>query len=384
MEKIKVAVIPSWYPNGQDRLMGQYHIEFSEALAEAGVDVSMLVVERARLKRPISFLLSGKARTDRHSGFSAYVQRQLNISPISFKLQQKSYERALHAAYLQYSSIHGKPDIIHAMVSVPAGYAACRLGREIGVPVVVTEHASYFKRFFTGAEKPYGDTVLKNARLTAVSHYMAEQFKNDLNTDCEVLPNVVDTAVFKPSAGKRGGRLTAVVECALRQGKRIDDAAAAIKLLMQSGRVADARLIVIGDGFKQAEYKEAVERIGMAEYTQFVGRKSKAEIAEIFKTADLMIVASQLETFCIPAIEALAAGLPVVSTRCRGPEEFLTEPCGELCPVGDIQAMADAVYKVYTNLNSYDPQVLAKTAAAFSKQAVAEKAIDIYKKILED
>lgn len=385
MEKIKVAVIPSWYPNGEDRLMGQYHIEFSEALAEAGAEVSMLVVERVRLQKPLEYLFGKKYRVAKHNGFDAYIRRQLNVAPISFKLQQKQYYKALFAAYKRYEAEHGRPDILHAMVSVPAGYAACMLGRSIGVPVVVTEHASYYARFFEGREAPYGREVLNSAAMTAVSRFMADSISADYGVECSVLPNVVDTSVFKPTQARaEDGTLVAVVECALRRGKRIDDAARSLKLLMDSGRVANARLIVIGDGFKQDEYKQAVNDIGMSPYTDFVGRKNKAEMAEIFKTTDLMVVPSEFETFCIPAIEALAAGLPVVSTRCRGPEEFLTPECGELCPVGDTAAMADAIYKVYTHRADYKAEHLAEAAAAFSKHTVAQKAISLYNKIIKE
>ena len=53
---MKVLVIPTWYPSGEDKLMGIYHKEFTESLNNHGIDANILFIERNRLTKPIIIL----------------------------------------------------------------------------------------------------------------------------------------------------------------------------------------------------------------------------------------------------------------------------------------------------------------------------------------
>jgi hypothetical protein len=70
-------------------------------------------------------------------------------------------------------------------------------------------------------------------------------------------------------------------------------------------------------------YKEKVQNLGIMSYVTFHGRKTKEEISELLSLSDIFIIPSNYESFCITGLEALACGLPVVSTKCYGPEEYL-------------------------------------------------------------
>lgn len=377
---MNILVIPTWYPSGKDKLMGIYHKEFCEALAKReNIKVNMLFIERERLNNPLKYLFMPKNDIIEEKEYTTYIRRMLNVEPISFDLQLKRYVKVLDKAFKKYLKNNPKTDIIHAMVTLPAGYAACILGKKYNIPVVVTEHASYFKRFFEGKNKKYGDYVLKNATFTTVSNYMKKEMKNYTN-NCEVLPNLVNTDIF---LGKRKKiqDLRLVTVSALRQGKRIDDMIKAVKLLVEKD--LNPKLTIVGDGFLKDYYENKCHELGMDRYVNFIGRKNKEEIAKILLENNIFVISSEKETFCIPGIEALASGMPVVSTKCLGPEEYITDKCGKLVDVGDIKGLADAINEVYTHLEEYDVKELRKIADRYSRENVTKIAQKIYQKILK-
>ena len=93
---------------------------------------------------------------------------------------------------------------------------------------------------------------------------------------------------------------------------------------------------------EEAFYKKTASELGLNDIVSFVGRKTESEIAEILSQTDALLMASDIETFGIPAVEALATGVPVISTRCKGPESFLNDDCAEFCNVHDPKDMEDA------------------------------------------
>ena len=379
---MNILVIPSWYPSGKDKLMGIYHKEFCEALAKRkNINVNMLYIERERLNNPIKYLLMKKEYIINEKGYKTYIKRMLNVSKLNYDWQMKRYIKVLDKALQKYLKNNPKPDIIHAMVTLPAGYAACKLGKKYNIPIVITEHSSYFKRFFEGEDQKYGDFVLKHSTFTTVSNFMAKFMKKYISV-CEVLPNMVDTDIFMKKR-KKITELKLVTTSALRQGKRIDDIFKALKILVETKNL-NPKLTVIGDGFLENYYKNKCHELGMDKYVLFVGRKTKEEISKILLENNIFVIASEKETFCIPGIEALASGIPVVSTKCLGPEEYITDKCGKLVEVGNIKELADAIYDVYINIDKYDIKELRSIVQKYSNEFVIDKAIQIYQKVLEE
>lgn len=102
--------------------------------------------------------------------------------------------------------------------------------------------------------------------------------------------------------------------------------------------------LVIGAG--QCEFVDAVkahvEQLGIGSCFHFLGWRS--DIPDILRASDVLVVASDQESFGRTVVEAMATELPVVATRCGGPEEIIVDrQTGYLVPIDDPRAMADAV-----------------------------------------
>lgn len=374
---MKVLVIPTWYPNGEDKLMGIYHKEFTENLNNYGISADMLFIDRQRLSNPIKYLFMRKKIIDNEINYKVYIYRMLNLSPISFKLQLKSYVKKMDKAFKTYLKYNDLPDILHAHVTVPAGYAACLLGKKYNIPVVVTEHCGNVERFYNGdILKEYGTYVLNNSTYSTVSNYMKNVVLK-YTDNCEVIPNLVNITPFNNNSKRKLTKTFKLVSvCALREGKRLDIAFKAIKILVKKG--LDIHLDIIGDGFYENYYINLCNELNLNKYVSFLGRKNKFEIAGILKKEHTLLISSELESFGIPGIEAMASGLPIISTDCLGPPEYINKDIGVICKVNDPADMANKIEYMISNYSKYDSKKIKEQANKYSPEVVIKNTIKIY------
>lgn len=378
---MKVLVIPSWYPEGNDKLMGIYHKDYCKAISD-NVDVDMLYIYRQSIKYPIKYLFMKKYEIDDEKAYKVYKHKMLDFSKINYDLQMHLYYKKVEKAYKKYIKNHSKPDILHAQVIIPAGYAVAKLGKKYNIPVVVTEHSSGFMKYFEGKDEKYSKYVLENAKMSTVSNYMKKEI-DKMTSGCEVLPNLVDTSIYNKKKKKKDKTLRLVCVSAFRVGKCIEDLINAVYILVKEKKI-DVHLDLVGDGYLMDYYKTVAKDLGVEDYITFHGKKTRDEISSILSNNDIFVVSSRLETFCIPGVEALASGLPVVSTSCLGPEEYIDEKCGELCKINNPVDMAEKIIKVSMKLDKYDTKYLKQVANRYSGKEISNKALKIYKEMCKN
>lgn len=155
-----------------------------------------------------------------------------------------------------------------------------------------------------------------------------------------LLPMPVDGARFHPDPEAR-------VPGRIGFSGRIDDPRKNIPLLLEAyarlrQQGVDVSLRLVG-GTVTAAISDAVRRFGLEGQVEFVPHVSADELAQHLRTLDFFVLPSHQEGLCIAALEAMACGVPVISTRCGGPEEFvLPGHSGQL--VGfDAEEMAQAI-----------------------------------------
>lgn len=379
---MKVLVIPTWYPSGEDKLMGQYHKDFTHGLNKYGVDADMLFIDRQRLSKPLKYLFMKKKSIDKEIDYDVYIYRMLNLNKFGFDFQLNRYVKKLDGAFKDYLKTHEKPDVIHAHVTVPAGYAACKLGKKYDIPIVVTEHCGDLERFYKREDlKEYGHYVLNNSCYSTVSKYMKDIVLK-YTDECLVIPNIVDTEIFKNDVKREiKGTFRLVSVCALREGKRLDIAFKAIKNLIDEGM--DIHFDIIGDGFYEKIYKEQVADLNLEKHVTFLGRMDKERISDAFIGEHALLISSELESFGIPGVEALAAGLPVITTDCLGPTEYVDESVGVICKVNDVTSLEEAIKDMIGDYSKYKRKDLEKRAQNYSEKKVILDTIKIYEEVIK-
>jgi glycosyltransferase involved in cell wall biosynthesis len=281
-------------------------------------------------------------------------------------------------------------DLVHAHFIYPDGVVASRIGRALGIPVMTTEHAFWapwlVKNRKTGAMV---DAALPGIRLvTCVSEYLRDDVQRYIGDRAAtaVLPNVVDDMVFHPVARDRDVDELLYVGL-IRRVKRVDVLLRALADVRRA--VPSMRLRILSStAFKAygADRKEVFDLVGSLGLTDAVRVEHGADppaVAEAMRRCAMVVVSAQRETFCSVAAEALACGTPLVTTRCGGPEEFVTEADGALVPVDDPAALAAAILRVRAERSRFDERAIAaRIVNRFGRAAWSARALSLYEQVV--
>ena len=279
------------------------------------------------------------------------------------------------------------PDLVHAHF-FPAGFYAVRLGRELGVPVVISEHATRLRPGgLPKSELRRARRALEGADLVCPdSHDLGRQIRAlGIQARTRPVPNVVDTSLFAPAGRRPPGeddRTRILFTALLHPRKGLDDLLHALREVRRHR--ADFVLDVVGDGPSRAELEGLATALELDDAVTFHGIQAKAGVARFMANADFFVLPSHEENLPCVVIEAMASGLPVVATDVGGVAEMIDERRGTLVPDGDRGALADAIDGMLDRHERYDrDHLVAYSAKRFSYDAVGRKFSEIYAELLD-
>ena len=157
--------------------------------------------------------------------------------------------------------------------------------------------------------------------------------------------------------------------------KRQKNQALLIKAFAKLLEHIDAELVIVGEGELRGELEKLIADLNLQHYVTLTGFKK--DVAAEYVQSDLFVLSSDYEGFGNVIVEAMSAGVTVVSTDCQsGPREILAEgKYGRLVPVGDADALAKAMLESLQQ--PHDEQVLKNRAADFSPEKIANQYLDV-------
>ena len=372
---MKILVCARGYNSGSENKFGSFELDQAKALRAAGCDVRIasLDLRSPKSRRPHGAKL-----------FAAQGMHCVTVNSFSSMLPGGLAEK--YAAKAAAKALHWicndgwKPDIIHAHFTEIAS-AFADTAKQSGAKFVVTEHSSLMNTPTPDAKNLAlaKNAYLKADKVIAVSNALAQNIKKSIGVTPEVIGNVVDTDVFTDiSKGSRDGRFK-LVSC----GNLVD--VKNFELLFTAfskTHSENSQLTVFGDGVKLAELKALCKELGIADKVIFKGHQPREVIAKEYAQSDAFALASRSETFGVSFVEAMCAGLPVVATKCGGPEDFINEQNGLLADNGDADALAKVLDRMMLTAISYDRKKIRSYAVEnFSPQGIAGKLIALYKAI---
>lgn len=199
---------------------------------------------------------------------------------------------------------------------------------------IVTEHATYVRGLFndTAAAVQYRQAVARATAVLCVSDTTAHTLRSLCPADADrvhTVPNPVDVQALpvRQSPSHRRDRWLFVGNLVERKGVRQLLAAFAEEVAQADGQRPGLHLTLVGDGPLRAELEAQAARSAPGRVT-FAGSVPPADVADYYLYHDLLVHLADHETFGLTLVEAAATGLPVVVTRCGGPEETMVMPEG--------------------------------------------------------
>jgi L-malate glycosyltransferase len=376
---MKILLVPYQYPNVYNLLSANYCQRQAESLAACGHEVSVLAVAQAPVKWIIK---SGKIRF----GLDRY--RKNNVNTFVYVIPACPFLQRLDlwiikiiglAIFRKYFKKDMMPDVIHLHIFF-AGSLALALSEKYKIPFFVTEHSSNFALGLVKGwrEKLAGKIFRSSAGNIAVSAKMCSLLSDRYGVKFNCIPNVVDTSFFTPDfSGKKQNEFVFINIGNLIKLKNQELLIRSFKSIFQ--KYSYARLIIIGEGPEHDFLQTLVDENGLNEVVKIENPLDPEGIRDRLRTSDCFVLCSKYETFGIVIIEAMSCCLPVIATRCGGPESIITDKSfGILCE-DNSESLVDAMTVIIKERDNFSPENIRKHVEAnFSMNAVANNIISLY------
>lgn len=307
------------------------------------------------------------------------------------------YELALSSKLVDMVKLH-KIELLHVHYAIPhayAGYMAKKMLKEQGIkiPMVTTLHGTDIT--LVGNHPFYKPAVSFSINHSDVVTSVSQSLKDetyrlfDIKRDIHVIPNFIELDNNKLDETSHCHRSLMATETQkiithisnFRKVKRIPDV---IKIFNEIQKVMPAKLMMVGDGPEREPAERLCEQFGISNKVIFFGNSN--EINEILCYSDLFLLPSETESFGLAALEAMACGVPVISSNSGGlPEVNKDGYSGYMANVGDVQTMADKAIEILsddTRLREFKSNAL-KRAEEFDIKNILPLYEQLYKKALK-
>ena len=312
--------------------------------------------------------------------------------------QYQPYELALSSKLVDMVKLY-KIEVLHVHYAIPhayAGYMAQQMLKEEGIhiPMVTTLHGTDIT--LVGNHPFYKPAVTFSINKSDIVTSVSQSLKDNtlelfaVTKEIEVIPNFIELAKipqktsFRSAMAQSEERIITHISN-FRSVKRIPDV---IQIFYTVQQHIPAKLMMVGDGPEKEKAELLCAQLGITDKVIFFGNSN--EIDQILQHSDLFLLPSETESFGLAALEAMACGVPVISSNSGGLAEVNLEGySGYLSDVGNVPEMAANALQILQDpirLQEFKTNAL-KTAEKFDIQhilplyeAIYQRAIDLKKR----
>ena len=355
----------------------------------SGVVATELGLELARRGHEIHFITySQPVRLELLNANVHYHEVNVPEYPL---FHYQPYELALSSKLVDMVKLH-KIDLLHVHYAIPhayAGYMAKQMLKSEGIkiPMVTTLHGTDIT--LVGKHPFYKTAVTfsinKSDVVTSVSQNLKEETYSlfDIKNDIHVIPNFIELDKIKNISKIATNRSVMANEnekiithiSNFRKVKRIPDV---IDIFYKIQQKIPSKLMMVGDGPEKETAENLCYKLGISDKVIFFGNSN--EIDKILSFTDLFLLPSETESFGLAALEAMAWGVPVISSNTGGlPEVNFDGISGYLSDVGNTQEMSQNAIKILENESTL--LEFKNNATSTAKQFDIKKVVTLYENL---
>ena len=376
---MNILFIARGYPTNKYKMNGIFEFDQAKALAEALHKVIYAAIDMRSIRRW------------RKWGFESKVKEGVLIEAVNFpagripkKILNIISELLLKKLFDRIFKKYGELDIIHTHF-IGMGYIAVRVFKNSRIPIVHTEHSSQMNQEVLSEYNKYlGNNTYKHLdKVLTVGTHLASNLKDKFGVKSVVVTNIVDITKFyyRISIDNEAG-FNFVSVGSLLPNKRMD-------LLINSFYHVfydndKVKLYIYGEGPERKNLERLINKLGLTNQVFLMGLVNRQVIVRKMHESHCFVLISESETFGVAYIEAMSSCLPVIATKCGGPEDFINEENGLIIPVNSIDGLTDAMKYMYENIQKYDKDSISRSIIdQFSPSVIANKLVKIYKELIK-
>lgn len=378
--------LPAWYPHDNDPLLGTFVHRHIEAVSAYGRNIVVFVYPVS--DRQEKFFIE-KRENNGIVEFFGFYRNTYSVKLIGLLLKPIRFLRLQYKLYRTVVNAYGRPDLVHVHVLTRNGFVAWLIKKRFNIPYVITEHWSRYKpeanNYHGWIRKKITQKVVKAAAaVMPVTHDLKRvmQSRKLINKKYTVIGNVVDTALFTPRKKPLAKRYFVHVSTFGDDVKNITGMLRVVKKIKEQR--TDFFFYIIGTGEDDEAIKAYAKQIGLSDETVcFKGPMQKHEVAEQMKNAMFLVMFSNYENMPVVICEAMACGIPVISSRVGGIDEVVDEKRGILIQPKDEKGLYEAINIMLDNNNNYNADYIREKALInFSVNSVGKRIISIYESVI--
>lgn len=350
---MKVLYLSAWYPTERDQMAGLFVQKHVEAVRAQGAEVRVLYTEEKGWR----------------------------------------YWRTMCRKWQALRNEGWRPDIIQMNVLDKNGVWAWLLWKIYHIPYIIVEHWSgYLPANFSFKGGWHGWLMRKIAKeakcILPVSQILEDAMKKCgiQNNQWERIHNVVDDFFYEEtSKGSRSGRESETVwllhvSCFDEKAKNTQGILRAYQQALASR--PNLHLTMVGAGIDWQQSKDYAAQIGLTEkQVRWTGELTPREVCHEMQQADCFVLFSNYETYAIVIVEALISGLPIISSPVGIALEVVTNDNGILVPMGDEQALTQAMIQFDTT--KYDTHTIRQQGEAYRFSTIGKQLMTIYDRAIQ-
>lgn len=378
MQKPYTLIIPSWYPTGSQPLNGIF-IEKHVAAISGFENVVIMYVTGAEKDA----LLEEKVSESYTRYICTYAESKSRL------INQLKYVLAQKKAYEHITAKYGKPSRLHLQVVFPAGIFVYLLLLFQKIPLIITEHWSGY----TAEDGRYQRQMWlfkyltkklfeKAGKISVVSGYLKNAIvKQGLCSEDKlmIVSNILNTSDKSIAEVEVQSPKALFIGNLNDHEKNLSALITAVSML--SKKYSSLELTIVGGGAEADKFKEIARKEGVLDKNIFFkGYVPNSELSPIYKAHSFFILTSNFETFNIAAAEALLSGLPVVSTMCGGPAEYINTQNGVWIRNNTAHGIAAGIASMIENRANFDSAAI---ASEISKKYGYDSIVQQLKKLYE-